>query len=164
MTLTTTDFDQSITYFEDLSNDLFYEIFDYLDNYNIYQSFYGLNKRLKHLLLKSTYPIEINLSSISKLNFFKYYNQIIYPNKHRIKSFLANQIFTFRHTYYNYCQVQTLILENIQYIFISVEFSLPKLSTLIIDEISYSDSIYNDIYSISSLNYCKLTFKSKYNF
>ncbi|CAF4602369.1 unnamed protein product [Rotaria sp. Silwood2] len=75
------------TYFEDLSNDLMYEIFDYLDEYDIYESFYDLNQRFKNLLIKSNLPIEIRFPSISKLNFYNYYRQMILSNRHRITLF-----------------------------------------------------------------------------
>ncbi|CAF4180402.1 unnamed protein product, partial [Rotaria sordida] len=55
-----------IKHLEDLSNELFIEIFNYLDVYHIYQSFYNLNKYLQNLVVNSNFPLKIHLSSISK--------------------------------------------------------------------------------------------------
>ncbi len=46
-----------------------YEIFDYLDNYHIYESFFDLNKRFKKLLIKSTLPFENKYFIYIKIKF-----------------------------------------------------------------------------------------------
>ena len=43
-------FDQVMMGIEDLSNEFFYEIFDYLDGSEIYQAFANLNHRFDQLL------------------------------------------------------------------------------------------------------------------
>ncbi|CAF0993178.1 unnamed protein product [Adineta steineri] len=72
--------------FEDLSNELIYEIFELLDFHHVYKAFYSLNARFYNLIFNSTIPIEVNLSSISKSTFQRYNKDIILPNKHRIHS------------------------------------------------------------------------------
>ncbi|CAF4843958.1 unnamed protein product [Rotaria sp. Silwood2] len=57
---------QSVTLIEDLSNEIFYEIFNHLYVYYVYKAFYNLNIRLQNLLTNSTLPLKINVSSISK--------------------------------------------------------------------------------------------------
>ena len=85
------------TCFEDLSNDLMYEIFDYLNEYEIYESFYDLNQRFKNLLIKSNFPIKIKFPCISKLDFNHYYHRIILRNKHRIILFHLTNPFILDH-------------------------------------------------------------------
>ncbi|CAF4272180.1 unnamed protein product, partial [Adineta steineri] len=77
---------KSVSYFEDLSNDIIYEIFEYFDFDYIYETFSNLNQRFVNLIINSNLPIKINISSISKPIFQRYYTDIIIPYRHRIKS------------------------------------------------------------------------------
>jgi hypothetical protein len=74
----------SFTHLEDLSNELFYEIFDFLDFDRVFEAFSNLNIRFENLLNDPVLPIRINLSFISKSTFQLYYEQIIIPYQHRI--------------------------------------------------------------------------------
>src|SRR6202044_1665767 len=77
----------SITSIEDLSNEFFYEIFDYLDGCNIYQAFSNLNYRFQELLNSSSLLLKINFHrSTSKEIFMNNYKQIILLNKNQIVS------------------------------------------------------------------------------
>ncbi|CAF2518324.1 unnamed protein product [Rotaria sp. Silwood2] len=69
---------------EHLANEMIYEIFEYLDDYDVYNGFCYLNKRFQHLVLYSIFPITINTPAVSKSNFQDYYRNIVIPNKHRI--------------------------------------------------------------------------------
>ncbi len=72
------------TYFEDLSNELWYEIFDFLDQYYLYQTLANLNTRLHHLIIHSSLHLKINLSNISKSMFNQRCKYILAPNIQRI--------------------------------------------------------------------------------
>ena len=79
----------SITTFEDLSNELIYEIFDYMDYMDyieIYLSFSQLNKR--YLALVKHYPTPtINFNKNMKDDVFKsLYHSLIVAHQHRIRS------------------------------------------------------------------------------
>ncbi|CAF1529622.1 unnamed protein product, partial [Rotaria sordida] len=105
-----------ITYLEDLPNELFYEIFNYLDVYHIYQSFYNLNKHLQNLVVNSNFPLKIHLSSISKSNFEDYNRNMIIPNQHRIKLLSLSNPFMIEIMFYplklisNFIHLEKLIL------------------------------------------------------
>ena len=73
--------------FEDLSNEIIYELFDYLDMCHIYQAFIDLNSRFKNLLMYSSLPLKINIKYLSKSNVQSYYTRFILANINRI-SFL----------------------------------------------------------------------------
>ena len=70
--------------FEDLANEIMYEIFEYLDVYHVYQGFYYLNTRFKNLRINTNLLIQINIPTMSKTNFELYHQDMIKPNKHRI--------------------------------------------------------------------------------
>ncbi|CAF4245763.1 unnamed protein product, partial [Rotaria sordida] len=53
--------DQFITHFENLSNEIYYEVFDYLSTYEIYMSFSNLNRRFKQVLQSSSMLFNIEL-------------------------------------------------------------------------------------------------------
>ena len=73
----------TLTHFENLSNEIIYEIFDFLDMYHVCKAFFSLNIRFQNLL-NSTLPVKINTSFLSKSDFERYYTQFIIPNINRI--------------------------------------------------------------------------------
>jgi hypothetical protein len=55
----------TIVCLENLSNEVFYEIFDYLDVYDIYQSFASLNARFQDLLIRLYLRLKIKICQLS---------------------------------------------------------------------------------------------------
>ncbi len=74
-----------IAYLEDLSNEVIYGIFDFLDFCQLYEAFSNLNRRFKNLLDDPTLSVNMKLSSVLKSTFQHYYSKIIIPNQHRAK-------------------------------------------------------------------------------
>ncbi|CAF1452622.1 unnamed protein product [Rotaria sordida] len=46
---------------EELANEILYEIFEYLDGYDIYKGFYKLNNRFQNLSINSNILTKINI-------------------------------------------------------------------------------------------------------
>ncbi len=59
-----------ISSIENLSNELFYEIFDYLDGIDIYEAFSNLNYRFQQLLTSSSILFKIDLNDITSEEIF----------------------------------------------------------------------------------------------
>jgi hypothetical protein len=55
-----------------LSNELIYEIFEFLHPHQAFQAFYDLNKRFENLFVYSNLRIKINIISTSKSAFQRY--------------------------------------------------------------------------------------------
>lgn len=143
---------------EDLSNELFYEIFQYLDTIDVYKGFNSLNERLQNLLYKSTIPLEISLSLISKSNFEQYNRQFLIPNRRRIRSlyvsnlFLIDSIFVPIKAASSFLRLQRLIFDGVKPKYFSRLFyylaTLPNLSTLILLSIDYLDDLFEFIFRL----------------
>ncbi|CAF1036987.1 unnamed protein product [Rotaria sordida] len=169
---TTINRDQNlINHFEDLSNELIYEIFEFLDSYHIYEAFLDLNTRFQNLCIHSNLPININISSLSKSTFQRYYTQLIMPKKHRIQSLCLSDpfiidFFSSSTEHLSKCsQLRTLILdifesEHMENLLHSLA-SLPNLSSLAIPiaKGSNTNTIYDLIFQLPVLKYCKMTFE-----
>ncbi|CAF3964394.1 unnamed protein product [Rotaria sordida] len=163
---------KSVTLIENFSNEIFYEIFNYLDVYYVYKAFYNLNIRLQNLLTNSTLPLKINISSMSKSIFQSYNRHIIMPNKHRIislylsNSFIVDIIFSPVRIASNFTRLETLIFDNIKSKYLinilNHLVSLPNLSSLImipIDCCRNPNEIYQHIFRLPVLKYCKISLK-----
>ncbi|CAF1618845.1 unnamed protein product [Rotaria sordida] len=105
---------------EDLTNEILYEIFEYVNVYDIYKGFYNLNKRFQDLAIHANVLTKINFSTMSKSNFKDYYRNILMPNRNRINflrlsnPFIAEIIFSRPRLVFNFIHLETLVLENIQ--------------------------------------------------
>ena len=71
---------------QDLSNELFYEIFDYLDDVESFMIFLPLNKRFSSLLLDSSRPLKFDLANVPERLMGWFCDGIIIPQRHRILS------------------------------------------------------------------------------
>ncbi|CAF3977205.1 unnamed protein product, partial [Adineta steineri] len=160
-----------INHIENLSNEIFYEIFDYLDGCAIYQSFSNLNIRFQEFITHSTFYLKVQFSSESQSNLTikDRYERYILPNKHRIISFYCDeQLYyaqfiqlslinsTFNH-------LESIIFKHISTIqFVDLHFylkSLPRLSSLQIFFDSCEDDIgdiYQLIFQLTFLKYLRL--------
>lgn len=158
---------KNYTHLEDFSNEIFYEIFQYLDTYDVYKGFYSLNYRLQQLC-NSIYPLKINLSLISKSNFEQYNRQFLIPHRHRIQTlsisnpFLVDPFFSPIKLVTHLIQLETLFLNEVKPKYFSNMFrylaSLNNLSTLIIHSNCLSENIVESIFRLPKLKYCKLKF------
>ncbi|CAF2074538.1 unnamed protein product [Rotaria magnacalcarata] len=160
--------------FENLANEILYQIFEYLDFYYVYNGFFDINKRFQDLLLSSTIPIKINTPNVSKSNFERYYENMIIPNKHRINllclsnPFTADIILSSPCIMSDFVRLETLILDNITAknlykIFLELMF-LPNLHTLVLNPAEYVENatdIFSKIVRLSKLKYCKIKYQIK---
>jgi len=158
---------QLIISIENLSNELFYEIFDYLDGLDIYLAFSNLNYRFEQLVKSSSIRFKINLDHLTtKEIFLTNYNEI----KHQIcsiyfqlpKSYI-NQLLTLLTIDFSFNHLQSLLIEDIQedkLISLLINLSdLPCLFSLNIKTIHLIEdlnNIYQLIFALPTLKYNKL--------
>jgi len=126
--------------FENLPNETIYEIFEYLDIYDVYQAFLNLNKRFENLFLHSNLPFQVNISTMSKPKFKYYHQNIIIPNRHRINilrlsnPFTTNIVFSPPKIILKFVQLETLVLDHIDRTYLknilNHSIHLPKLHSL----------------------------------
>ncbi|CAF1248473.1 unnamed protein product [Adineta steineri] len=157
----------------DLANELILEVFDNLDTYQIYESFFHLNIRFQNLCTHANLSTQVGMSSVSKTTFQRYYDDLIAPNKHRIQSlhlsnpFISDFFISLLEDIKRCSQLQTLTLCNIEYdcleTVLTAAVYLPNLSSLSICVNSQSDkiTIYKLIFQLPVLKYCKMTFQDQ---
>ncbi|CAF4020892.1 unnamed protein product, partial [Rotaria sordida] len=161
--------------FQDLSNEIFYVIFEYLDIHHVHKGFFNFNKRFKNLLNNSNLLTKINISTISKSDFDYYYRNIIIRNREHINvlrlsnPFTTDIIFSPTNIILKFISLETLILDNIHVKYLNKMFDylldLPKFHSLTISFINYIESldIFIQIFRLSKLEYCKIIYKIKNN-
>lgn len=155
-------FDNSVTCFEDLSNEIVCEIFEYLNISEIQQSFVLLNERFSNLILYSNLPIKLNFSSILQSTYEKYSNDIVFPYRHRIHSINLMNPFIFDQLSFSlFPRLQILILENMSSEKVEKIFDeCPNLSLLLIqlmDVLKNANTLYEKILRLPLLQYCKIS-------
>ncbi|CAF4192628.1 unnamed protein product [Adineta steineri] len=140
----------SVTRFEDLANELIYEIFENLDTYQVYQSFFHLNIRFQNLCKHANLSIQVGMSSASKTTFQRYYDDFFVSLTEDIT---------------RCSQLQTLTLSNIECEclkkILATAVYLPNLSSLSICVNYLPDkiTIYKLIFQLPVLVYCKMIFR-----
>ncbi|CAF0925380.1 unnamed protein product [Rotaria sp. Silwood1] len=167
---------ETITNFEVLSNELIYEVFEFLDYFHIYKAFFNLNIRFRNLLTNSSLPIKVNISSISKSAYQQYYTDIIRTNAYRINSLRLSNLFIYGLTsspiqiLSKFLQLERLILDNIESKYLKKLLhslkSLSMLSSLTItslDNIKNKNAIYHQIFCLPALKYCKVSLEGYSN-
>ena len=163
-----------ITRFEDLSNEIIYEIFDFLHIDQTHQTFSSLNRRFDNLLMYSTFPIHINRPSMGKSSFDQYYQKIIRRYRHRIASlrlpdiFTVDLVFSSARNIKEFTRLEALILENIDLTYFE-DFllhhlvslvTLRSLTVIVNDPVSDKNTFYRAIFRLPALKYCKLSFRA----
>ncbi|CAF1250273.1 unnamed protein product [Adineta steineri] len=142
---------------EDFSNELFYEIFNYLDGYHIYHIFSNINYRFQQLINSSSLRLKIkHCSNIS--------NEILRFNKEQIYSLSLNESFSINLIDSLFIYLESLRVTSINsnelLLFISNLQSLSCLRSLTIKllQCNIKDSqIYYEIFSLKMLKYFKLS-------
>ncbi|CAF3685603.1 unnamed protein product [Rotaria sp. Silwood1] len=156
---------------ENLSDELFYEIFDYLDGCDIYKAFLNLNFRLQHLITSSLFLLKIKFRPKTTLELLELCGNIIFPNRHRIISFhlenklLVNDFFIYFTIDSSFNCLRSIVLKDVETsrssLFLFYLKSLPHLLslTMYIDPQLDCDfyNIYRMIFSFPCLKYNKLS-------
>ncbi|CAF4112403.1 unnamed protein product, partial [Adineta steineri] len=165
------------TCFENLSNELFYEIFDYLGDDYIYETFSNLNYRFQHLITCSSIPLKIKFRSTATSQSIDCCKTVVVPNRHRIRS-LNFEHESLLNIFFKHCiidssfnRLQSIVLGNMSInraaILLFYLKSLPNLVslTMCIEEEEDSDlsDIYRMIFSLPSLKYNKLSLYVDYD-
>ncbi|CAF3266312.1 unnamed protein product [Rotaria sp. Silwood2] len=158
-----------LTLFENLPNEVIYEIFEYLDFNDIDQIFSKLNLRYHSLVNNPAFHIKINISSMSKNTFESYCKHILIPYQNRIYSMNIENLFIFYLsspllTLSQYSQLEILILKNIESNHITSLLPhlslLPNLSSLIIipiDDFHNVNRLYHTIFRLPALKYLRIS-------
>ncbi|CAF1564677.1 unnamed protein product, partial [Rotaria sp. Silwood1] len=156
---------------EDLSNEILYAIFDYLDGCHLYESFANLNTRFQNLLIKSFLPLKINIDSKHEFIIEYYCKNIINQNKSRLvllelstttavkqslKLITINSLF-------NHLQSLVIngIVEHKLQLLLKQLASLPcfhSLNISVVGELESFDTIYKLIFCLPFLKYNLLSY------
>jgi hypothetical protein len=161
---------------ENLPNELFYEIFDYLEGCQLYEAFSNLNTRFQHLLDCSSFRLKIRYSSYQEDQHHRS-TDIITLNRHKIlslslyRSLLNGESFPRFTIDSSFSCLESLVLENIKSnellpLLIGL-ISLPRLCALTIepdDALEDIDNVYQAIFQLPMLKYNKLSFFSFFSF
>ncbi|CAF3584337.1 unnamed protein product [Rotaria sp. Silwood1] len=159
----------SINSIENLSDELFYEIFDYLNGCEIYHTFSNLNYRFEQLINSSSLLLKIN-SLRSKEIFMNNYQQVLHLNKDQIFSIHlwlsenTNQIISSLNIDSSFIRLESLIFNSIEPDLLNTLLPkliyLPRLFSLIIDTWSAQKELgdtYRLIFNLPKLKYIKYT-------
>ncbi|CAF2953741.1 unnamed protein product [Rotaria sp. Silwood2] len=161
------------TCFEDLPNEILYDMFEYIDIYDVYQIFFNVNLRFQRLLIDSSVPIQIVITNLSIPNVELYYKNFLLPNKHRINRIHVSNPFIV-HTFFlpsygisKFSKIEILRVYDIKSIYIKniLDFlmDLPELYSLTINVIDNIDDVnifYIKIFGLSKLTFCQVEYKS----
>jgi hypothetical protein len=164
-------FRKRIISIEDLSNEIFYDIFDYFDGCQLYESFSNLNTHFTNLLIHPSLLLKINLCSYQPLIFEQTCMNLINPNKSQIislrlsnpsviepfmKSLMISSLFS---------RLQSLAINGIVayklQLFLLQLASLSRLHSLTIcltGRFKFFHPIFELIFHLPSLKYHKLSY------
>ncbi|CAF1307481.1 unnamed protein product [Adineta steineri] len=165
------DTDVQTTSIENLSNEIFYEIFDYLDGCDVYHAFLNLNQRFQQLVKSSSYLLKIKFRfRMSKKQHMNKWKQFIILNKQQIFSIdvcppsgmdrLCTE-FTINSTF---SRLESLVLweihsDQIMSLLIELPF-VPRLFSLTIERLDHLEdltNIYQMVFTLPLLKYFKFT-------
>ena len=134
---------EDISYLESLSNEIFYEIFEYFDGCDLIQAFSRLNQRFEDLIQHPSLPLTIQFMNDSHENVEENYRNFILPYKHRIHSLyldgsdISSKFFRAYTIDGSFTRLESIAISNISYentvaVVLHLK-SLPKLVSLTID-------------------------------
>ena len=158
-----------MTRFEDLSNEIFYEIFDYLDDIYVSKTFSDLNYRFYQLIHQCCLPVKVYLSYESVENFNNHIPNILAAFKHRLQSLRVSDCFFLEKFHFNssLIRLQALYFEGIQYSsLVSTLLTCTQLPSLYyltfncVENVQCPDKVYSLIFSLPVLKFCQLSLNS----
>ncbi|CAF5114007.1 unnamed protein product [Rotaria sp. Silwood1] len=149
-----------LQHYEDLANQVFYEIFEYMDIYHIYEGFFNLNTPFKNSLMHSNVPIQINISTVSQSNFEWYYKNIIVLNIHRINILRLSNPFTVDDVQLlpkstdKFSPIECLVINN--------RFRFPSFNNLLsyLHELRHLSIIYLNGFDLKDMEFHSLVLKN----
>jgi hypothetical protein len=162
----------SITSIENLSNEFFYEIFDYLDAWDIYYAFSNLNYRFQQLLDNSSilYKIKLMDHSIENEVLINNWTQIMNLNRkqifsiHLLMSLNLNRLLSTLFIDSSFHRLQSLVLikpkPDTLMLILEELISLPHLCSLTIEalyRLKDLTDIYHMILALPMLTYYKIS-------
>ncbi|CAF2662233.1 unnamed protein product [Rotaria sp. Silwood2] len=155
---------------ENLSNELLYKIFDYLDVNELFEAFSNLNYRFEQLLNSPLLLFKMKFHLTSYLLYTNFYEQMKLINKYQIYSLyvylpLRNNLF-FSSLCINssFTNLKFLTLNEVQpdvlLVVLSTLSNIPRLSSLTINNfniLKYSTDIYRIVFNLPLLKYFKFS-------
>jgi hypothetical protein len=164
-----------MTHLEDLSNELIFEILDFLDGYDILMAFSHLSVRFQDLLMCSYFRLKLKFQLISKPEFQQRCVQVIAPNTHRLVSLCLSNCFIIDHFFSMFTLDSSFIhLESLALNGMTTDklvplltrlVSLPRLFSLSIDlgdSIKRKVAVYRLIFRLPVLKYGKFFLEFKH--
>ncbi|CAF1360040.1 unnamed protein product [Rotaria sordida] len=161
----------SITCIEHLSNELLYEVFDYLDGCEIYRVFCNLNSRFQYLITCLSFLLKIKIRPRTQSELMQSYENIILPNRHRLLSLSFEETKVINDFFENcildssFNRLQSIVLKDVEahnslFVFSCLKL-LPHLVSLTmsmtIPWFYNLNHIYRTILSFPALKYNKLS-------
>lgn len=142
-------FKSTISHFENLPNETIYQIFEYLDAYDIYLAFYTYNQRFQNLILNpSSTTFQVHIPNISRIDFERYRDDFVLFHRRRIQClrisnpFLFEELLSPPRIITDFKQLHTLILQqnDIKFLHKTMDHHLRKLPNLQSLTISLTDT------------------------